>query len=701
MYCSIPMITSSSSTLHSFTSSPIIQARIHPNPNKTGPNKPRKPGPNKHLRKPTKLKSKNIVVPGGEATTYTRLPPKEDIFLGHYDEDGIVGLEISSLKESKYAKELSLNEELKKDDIFLGNYDEDSVVGANGSEIISFSESMDAKELNLNEEFKKRLEFEGGDEEVVGRGKGKGRKLGVGENGRKVEVGEGLGFDYGKFELYELDGSDYESDNDDDFDENLHVMGFEGEGSEGIKEKGVPAVMRCFDRAKIFVRAGDGGNGVVAMRREKFVPLGGPSGGDGGRGGNVYVEVEGSMNSLLPFRQRVHFRAGRGSHGQGSKQNGAKGEDVVVKVPPGTVIREATVDEFGGQGDVLLELLHPGQRALLLPGGKGGRGNASFKSGMNKVPKIAENGEEGLEMWLELELKLVADVGIVGAPNAGKSTFLSVVSAAQPAIANYPFTTLLPNLGVVSFDYDATMVVADLPGLLEGAHRGFGLGHEFLRHTERCSVLVHIIDGSSQQPEYEFDAVRLELEMFNPEVTEKPFLVVYNKMDLPEASENWISFRESLCARGIEPFCMSAVMADGTHEVICAAYELVQKRREAYKDEAPGSQVNLNHVADMMQKQRTAPINEFEISHDSDSGVWHVDGAGLLRFVQMTNWRYIDSERRFQHVLDACGVFKSLVKLGVKEGDTVFIGEMEMVWHDSSDNSGPARLKKWAEKSIK
>ncbi|KAH0992836.1 hypothetical protein GBA52_004319 [Prunus armeniaca] len=239
-----------------------------------------------------------------------------------------------------------------------------------------------------------------------------------------------------------------------------------------------------FDRAKIFAKAGDGGNSVVAMRREKFVPLGGLAGGDGGRGGNVYMEVDGSMNSLLPFQNSFHFRAGRGDHGRGQSQNGAKGEDVVIKVAPGTVVREA------GKEEVLLELLHPGQRALLLLGGRGGRGNASFKSGMNKVPRIAENGAEGPEMWLELGLKPVADIGIVGAPNAGKSTLLSVISAAQPTIANYPFTTLLPNLGMVYFDYDSTMVVADLPGLLEGAHRGFGLGHEFLRHTEECSALV-------------------------------------------------------------------------------------------------------------------------------------------------------------------------------------------------------------------
>lgn len=513
---------------------------------------------------------------------------------------------------------------------------------------------------------------------------------------------EDSGFDYGKFELFEInsddeiDADEYEEDelvfeNKGEDESGFEHKGEEQEGEEDEreKEKGVPAVMRCFDRAKIYVRSGDGGNGVVAFRREKFVPLGGPSGGDGGRGGNVYLEVDSSMNSLLPFRNSIHFRAGRGSHGQGSKMHGAKGEDAVVKVPPGTVVRAAGKD--GVPGDILLELLHPGDRALLLPGGRGGRGNASFKSGANKVPRIAEDGEEGPEMWLELELKLVADIGIVGAPNAGKSTFLSVISAAQPNIANYPFTTLLPNLGVVSFDYDSSIVVADLPGLLEGAHRGFGLGHEFLRHTERCSALVHIVDGSSQQPEYEFEAVRLEIEMFSPELSEKPFIVAFNKMDLPEAFEKWESFQENLRSRGIEPFCISAINREGTRELINAAYELVRQRIEDAKEEIWRDPIQFSHVAEMVKKQRTAPINEFEITHDSTSDTWHIEGAGLQRFVQMTNWKYMDSDRRFQHVLEACGVNKTLIKRGVKEGDTVIVGEMEMVWHDSPTNSGPNR----------
>ncbi|XP_038722429.1 GTP-binding protein OBGC, chloroplastic isoform X2 [Tripterygium wilfordii] len=563
---------------------------------KTTKNLPRNPNPKKQKLKPQTSKFKSLpdplILSGGDATTYTRLPPREDFAVPSFD---------FTLQSSKEVK---------------------------------LSESATAK-LDKDEE-EIPVELSDGEE--------------IEEN---VEDGD-IGLNYGRYEVFEVN-SDFEDEEDkegdygygseeddtgEEEDERLSSGKYdnllESEGEEGnVKEKGLPAVMRCFDRAKIFVKAGDGGNGVVAFRREKYVPFGGPSGGDGGRGGNVYVEVDGAMNSLLPFRNKVHFRAERGSHGQGSSQNGARGEDVVVKVAPGTLIMEA------GTRAVLLELLHPGQRALLLPGGKGGRGNAAFKSGNNKVPKISENGEEGPEMWLELELKLVADVGIVGAPNAGKSTLLSAISAAQPNIANYPFTTLLPNLGVVSFDYDSTIVVADLPGLLEGAHMGFGLGHEFLRHTERCSALVHVVDGSSQQPEFEFEAVRLELEMFSPELAEKPYIVAFNKMDLPDAYEKWSSFRESLQARGIEPFCMSAINRDGTREVICTAHKLLQKSEEA-KQKFGGwtSPLDLNRVADMVNKQRSASLTDFEISHDASSKTWHVVGSGLQRFVQMTNWRY-------------------------------------------------------------
>ncbi|XP_059280631.1 GTP-binding protein OBGC, chloroplastic [Lycium ferocissimum] len=692
-------------TTTSSSLSPHCQARLNTSRNRTNP---KRVSTNTNRRKqqkpnPPQLKSGEFRPPppittatGDTATTFTRLPPKDDFFSPKLQDS----TEITLFESTKPTPSKNLEKQLDlldddnvenlrfdygkfelyevKDDSEDENDEVDGAMEGTKSRVFEGSGKFELYEVDND--------FDENDDE--GDSEMEGSKSGVFEGS-------------GKFKLYEVN-DDFEDDDDVGGSEmegsrsGVFEGGdvFEGEGSDiKEKEKGVPAVMRCFDRAKIYVKAGDGGNGVVAFRREKFVPLGGPSGGDGGRGGNVYLEVDGSMNSLLPFRQSVHIKAGRGGHGHGKKQFGAKGEDVVVKVPPGTVVREA--QEGGIQGNVLFELLHPGQRALLLPGGRGGRGNASFKTGMNRVPKIAENGEEGPEMWLELELKLVADVGIVGAPNAGKSTFLSVISAAQPAIANYPFTTLLPNLGVVSFNYDATVVVADLPGLLEGAHRGFGLGHEFLRHSERCSVLVHVVDGSSPQPEYEFEAVRLELEMFSPELAEKPYLVVYNKMDLPDAYENWKTFRDSLRSRAIEPFCMSAVKSEGTHEVICAAYELVRRRKEAAKEEVRTDTVNLNYVADLVKKKRNAPINEFEITHDSSSKTWYVQGSGLQRFVQMTNWRYMDSDRRFQHVLEACGVNKSLLKLGVKEGDTVVVGDMELEWHDY-DSAGSISRRKWA-----
>ncbi|KAF7837851.1 GTP-binding protein OBGC, chloroplastic [Senna tora] len=626
----------------------------------------RNPNPNPKFKKQIgrfKPPPEPVLLSGGEATTYTRLPPKDD-YEEYSDSSSEVKLSESTPAALKDEAHELLDEEEEGEDV-----DDDVVYGNLGEnyEKIEMLGGNDDSEFEDGDDDDEEEDYDDDDEE----------NLGFMDGTTATISGSDEGGDFSEFQNGEYIGDEI----------------FEGGA---IKEKGVPAVMRCFDRAKIYVKAGDGGNGVVAFRREKYVPLGGPSGGDGGRGGNVYIQVDGSVNSLLPFRNSVHFRAGRGSHGQGRMQSGAKGEDVVVKVAPGTVIREA------GKDDVLLELLHPGQKALLLPGGRGGRGNASFKSGTNKVPRIAENGEEGPEMWLELELKLVADVGIVGAPNAGKSTLLSVISAAKPTVANYPFTTLLPNLGVVSFDYDSTMVVADLPGLLEGAHRGFGLGHEFLRHTERCSALVHVVDGSSLQPDLEFDAVRLELELFSPELAEKPYIVAYNKMDLPEANEKWPSFKERLQSRGITTFCMSAVKREGTHEVICAAYELLRRSKEAKEEYQDGrDMVNLNHVAKAVEKQRSASISDFEIFHDSSSNIWHVVGSGLQRFSQMTNWRYVDSERRFQHVLEACGVYKSLMKLGVKEGDTVIVGEIEMVWHDSNDKSSASRMKRRSTDSIK
>ncbi len=297
-----------------------------------------------------------------------------------------------------------------------------------------------------------------------------------------------------------------------------------------------------FDQARIYVKAGDGGNGIVAFRREKFVRKGGPFGGTGGRGGNVIFKVDPGLNTLSSFQQQIHYRAERGVHGGGANKTGARGPDLVISVPRGTVVRNADT------GEVIADLTRPGRTVVVARGGRGGRGNTAFKSTRNTAPRIAENGEEGQEFWLTLELKLVADVGIVGVPNAGKSTLLSVVSAAKPKIADYPFTTVAPTLGVAEVNH-RQIVFADIPGLLEGAHTGVGLGLDFLRHIERTRLLIHLINGDSPDPMGDYEAINQELTLFNPAMAERPQLVVFNKIDLPNVREQWPTSKRQFSPR--------------------------------------------------------------------------------------------------------------------------------------------------------
>lgn len=286
------------------------------------------------------------------------------------------------------------------------------------------------------------------------------------------------------------------------------------------------------DRARIHVQAGAGGNGVIAFRREKYIPRGGPSGGDGGKGGDVYLEADPGLWTLVDFRYRHTYRAGRGQHGQGKNKHGAGGEDIVIKVPVGTVVRDACT------GELVADLAQPGQKVLVAKGGRGGRGNARFVTPTDRAPRRAEEGQPGEERWLDLELKLLADVGLVGLPNAGKSTLLSRLSAARPKIADYPFTTLEPVLGVVQVDYGVSFVMADIPGLIAGAHQGVGLGHEFLRHVERTRVLAHVIDVSpGQDVVASMETVERELELYGHGLAEKPRVVVANKIDVPGSEE--------------------------------------------------------------------------------------------------------------------------------------------------------------------
>ncbi|HBC91428.1 MAG TPA: GTPase ObgE, partial [Pelotomaculum sp.] len=285
-----------------------------------------------------------------------------------------------------------------------------------------------------------------------------------------------------------------------------------------------------FDKARIFVKGGDGGNGCVAMRREKYVPEGGPWGGDGGRGGDIVFQADKGLRTLVDFRYKRHYKAERGKHGEGKNRYGPSADDLVVRLPVGTVIRDDDT------GELIADLVQNGQQVVVARGGRGGRGNAHFATPNNKAPKLAEKGEPGEERWLSLELKLLADVGLVGFPNAGKSTLISQVSAAKPKIADYPFTTITPNLGVVRVDDGRSFVVADIPGLIEGAHLGAGLGHEFLRHVERTRLLIHVLDTAGSEgrdPVEDFKVTNRELILYNPAIGSRPQVIVANKMDLP------------------------------------------------------------------------------------------------------------------------------------------------------------------------
>jgi len=333
--------------------------------------------------------------------------------------------------------------------------------------------------------------------------------------------------------------------------------------------------MQFLDRAKILVKGGDGGNGVTAFRREKFVPRGGPSGGDGGRGGSVYMEATDQLNTLLQFRFNPEFRAQRGAHGEGDKRSGRDGEDRIVMVPVGTLVTDADTDELFHDFSIV------GERAVIARGGRGGRGNAQFATSTNRAPRHHEDGEPGEVRSLQLELKLIADVGLVGFPNAGKSTLISRISAARPKIADYPFTTLEPHLGVVAYGDEGSYVVADIPGLIEGAHEGVGLGLEFLRHVERTKFLVHVIDVSStgRDPIDDFLTISRELELYKADLLSKPQMVAASKMDAVDDAARVENLREFCKGRGLEMYEISAVTGRGIDSLVTALGAKVEQLR--------------------------------------------------------------------------------------------------------------------------
>ncbi|MDR1616850.1 MAG: GTPase ObgE [Syntrophomonadaceae bacterium] len=413
------------------------------------------------------------------------------------------------------------------------------------------------------------------------------------------------------------------------------------------------------DQARISVKSGDGGNGIVAYRREKYVPMGGPSGGDGGRGGDVIMIADEGLRTLLDFRYNRHFKADRGIHGGSKNMHGAKGGDLIIKVPPGTLV----IDD--DSGIVLADLVSHGQKALIAKGGRGGRGNARFATYKNKAPALAENGAPGEEKQIRLELKLLADVGLVGFPNAGKSTLISRMSAAQPKIAAYPFTTLIPNLGVVETPDKESYVIADIPGLIEGAHNGAGLGHDFLRHVERTKVLLFVLDAGETEGRNvldDYSILRKELEAYNEKLAARPFLVAANKMDIPAAEENAGPLAGFFAEKVI---FISAVTGEGITELKQRLWSLL---------------INLPEQNILHQPQEQPIVRKFEEETPFFirlvEGVYEVTGERIEKLVSMTNFNE-EGLQRFQRTIEFMGLESALIKQGIKPGDTVKIKNFE------------------------
>jgi GTP-binding protein len=416
------------------------------------------------------------------------------------------------------------------------------------------------------------------------------------------------------------------------------------------------------DRAKIRVVGGAGGNGCVSFRREKYVPRGGPNGGDGGNGGDVFIVATNRMHSLLDLRYNPLQRGERGQHGQGKDCHGRTGAGREVPVPPGTLIRDAVT------GDILADLAEEGTRFLAAHGGKGGKGNARFATNHYRVPRFAEQGEPGEERELQLELKVIAEVGLVGLPNAGKSTFLAAISAATPKVADYPFTTLAPNLGVAELPGYRTLVVADMPGIIEGAAEGKGLGHDFLRHIERNKVLLYLIDLGDEEPATTLAVLEKEIADYSQELASRPRVVAFNKIDITENRERIDGLREAFP----KAFTISGVTGEGVPELLETLHGHVARAREA---ELAGIALAESEEPDI-EYTYEAP---YEIVRVSDG--YRVEGRRILRAVRMTNFDNDEAVRHLQGVLMKMGLFRALKKLRAEEGATIHIGDYELEYH--------------------
>ena len=422
--------------------------------------------------------------------------------------------------------------------------------------------------------------------------------------------------------------------------------------------------MQFIDKAKIKISSGKGGNGVVAWRREKFVDKGGPAGGDGGKGGSVYLIADEGLSTLLDFTYRSIFKADNGENGFKKSMHGKSAKDLYIKVPAGTIVKDLK------SGNIIADLTENGQTVLVAKGGRGGRGNTHFCTPQNRAPQYCEPGEPGIDRELQLELKLLADVGLLGFPNAGKSTFISRVSAAKPKIADYPFTTIVPNLGVVRKDSGDGYVIADIPGLIEGASEGVGLGHDFLRHVERCRFLLHIVDGTEEDPVKNYKIINDELAKYSEKLSNLYQVVAINKIDAID-KDRLDELKSQFKALGVEPFCISAVTGENL---------------ELLKHE-------LEHKVDTIEK----PASEVTVEEDldatnNDDGYWSVQkvnkntyvvtGGRIIRISQVTDQRNTEQIIRFQNIMIGMGIIDELKRLGIQNGDTVVVGKLELEYWD-------------------
>lgn len=426
------------------------------------------------------------------------------------------------------------------------------------------------------------------------------------------------------------------------------------------------------DQVKISLKAGDGGNGITAYRREKYVPFGGPAGGDGGKGASVVFEVDEGLRTLLDFRYQRHFKASKGENGQSSNMHGKNAEDLVLKAPPGTIIKNVETDE------VLADLVEDGQRAVVAKGGRGGRGNSRFATPRNPAPDFSEKGEPGEELDVSLELKLLADVGLVGFPSVGKSTLLSIVSKAKPKIGAYHFTTIKPNLGVVSTPDQRSFVMADLPGLIEGASDGVGLGHQFLRHVERTKVIVHMIDMSGsegREPIEDYKVINQELAAYEQRLEDRPQIVVANKMDLPESQDNLILFKEEI-GEDVPVIPVSTITRDNIDQLLYAIADKLEEYKDVDFTVEEEESVGINRVL----YKHTPSQDKFTISRDDD-GAYVVSGNAIERMFKMTDFNSDPAVRRFARQMRSMGIDDALRERGCKNGDIVRIlgGEFEFV----------------------